>query len=580
MLRLRTRWSLGWLIAAVAAFLALIAAGAAGLGFLAGFEVSARQFPPYSIMAKIDEKLGELFGAKDVVTSSRIATHLLDLDTDVGVVPDLTPDPDNWSELANIGGGITSFGADVLVLPYSGKIFAATSGSDIRETNVRAPDNGRAAYQAILQTPEYKAKYSFNLGYLRYNDILFVDAPAFRGLVASYIEFDAEHVCYTNTLAVLPIAAGVASIDQVTAGPEDWRVLYRTKPCLPFKDKYLAMEGQLAGGRTAFRAPNTLYLASGDFHWDGMRSNTELISQNPTAEYGKVIEIDIATGEGRVVSMGHRNMQGIAIDKDGRLLVVEHGPRGGDELNIVKEGANYGWPLESYGTTYSGLRIPSADSFGRHDHYEPPIYAWVPSVATSGMTLIDGFNEAWDGDLLIASLVGQSLFRVRMQGDQAVYAEQIPVGTRIRAVHQHTDGRIVLWTDKQQLIFITPSQRQAEGDFIADYIDAAKLSGAMKNKLALAIDTCGTCHSFVAGDDAKAPSLARIYGADIASTGYAGYSRALKAKRGRWDRDALEAFIADPDGFAPGAAMPNPGVDDPQVRAEVVSLLQEMEHSF
>jgi glucose/arabinose dehydrogenase len=92
----------------------------------------------------------------------------------------------------------------------------------------------------------------------------------------------------------------------------------------------------MASGRIVFQAPDTLYLTSGDFHWDGMRADGELIAQNPEAEYGKVLKIDLATGDSAIVSMGHRNMQGMTFTEDGQLFVAEHGPNGGDELNSSK----------------------------------------------------------------------------------------------------------------------------------------------------------------------------------------------------------------------------------------------------
>ena len=85
----------------------------------------------------------------------------------------------------------------------------------------------------------------------------------------------------------------------------------------------------------------------------------------------------------------------------------------GDELNLIQDGLNYGWPLESYGTTYRGTRIPDSLSYGRHTQFQPPIFSWVPSVAVSGMTLVKGFDESWDGDILVSSLSDQALHRVR-----------------------------------------------------------------------------------------------------------------------------------------------------------------------
>jgi cytochrome c2 len=161
-----------------------------------------------------------------------------------------------------------------------------------------------------------------------------------------------------------------------------------------------------------------------------------------------------------------------------------------------------------------------------------------------------------------------------------IYSEAIPIGKRLRDVHQHTDGRIVLFTDRNELIFLSPTERPREEMFVANYIASAHLTARMRDRLSEAVETCGQCHSFASGDNANAPSLARIYGRDIASTSFAGYSPALQGKSGRWTRERLRAFLTDPQSFAPGAAMPNPGIRDPKVIDELISLLEARRESF
>lgn len=529
-------------------------------------------------MARVDRKLGDWFNLDEGNVESTIATSLLYLQTDIGETTGENRDPTTGERLSAAGGGLTSFGEDVLVLPYTGQIYAARSGSEIHATQVWGPQTNRADYLRVADDPQYEGRYNFGRAIIRYNDLQYFNTGTTQGLLASYVEFHADRMCYNNALARLDIPPGVESIDAVSAQPEDWTVIYRTSPCLPLKEQFLAIEGHMAGGRIAFQAPSTVYMTSGDFHWDGMRSNTELIAQNPTAEYGKLLSIDINTGRGRIVSMGHRNMQGIVIAANGDILTLEHGPRGGDELNRIREGANYGWPLETYGTTYERLRIPSASTFARHDTYEAPIYSWVPSVGISAITQIQGFDEAWDGDFLAASLVGQSLFRIRFQGERVVYVEPIPIGARLRDVHQHTDGRLVVLTEDDRVIFLSPAEAQAEQVFVTNYIQ--ELPGGMRDRMTQAVATCAQCHSFVANDHASAPSLARVYGSDIASTSFGNYSSGLEQRSGRWTREALLAFIDDPQAFAPGTTMPDPAIDDPRTREELVNMLDEMRRSF
>ncbi len=573
-------WLVGLPLMARAALSAMVALGFLGLVFFLGFLVGERQFFPYTFLSKVDGKLASMMPASPPapLDSQALNSALIRLDMKVGHVDTGRPAA-SQNPLSRNGGGVASFGEDILVLAYSGTIYAAAQHDAIRVTAIEAPDNNREEYQALADDPAF-ADYNFHQHYLRYNDLLDYDTGSGRGLIASYTEFHPGKACVTNTLARLEFPAGANSIDAVSARAEDWEVIYRTTPCLPFKDKHLAMEGHMAGGRTVFEAPSTVYLTSGDFHIDGMRSEGPGIAQDPDAQYGKVLKIDIATGDGEIVSMGHRNAQGIALTPAGDLIILEHGPRGGDELNLIEAGRNYGWPLESYGTTYGGSPIPNSLSYGRQTQFQSPIFSWVPSVAASGLTLIDGFHEAWDGDLLAASLTDGALFRIRMEGRQAVYSERIEVGTRIRDVHQHSDGRLVLWTDNGEIIFLSGSDRIDMSERFQRYLAELDAPARVKSDLQTAVDRCAECHSFAVGEHERSPGLNRIFGDPIASTSYEGYSQALKRKSGRWTRENLKAFIENPQDFAPGTVMPGQEISDGRVVDELVNYLEELDRQF
>jgi cytochrome c2 len=311
-----------------------------------------------------------------------------------------------------------------------------------------------------------------------------------------------------------------------------------------------------------------------------MRSEGQPIAQDPEAQYGKILKVDLATGVGQVVSMGHRNPQGIVVLDDGRVLSIEHGPQGGDELNLIRQGANYGWPRESYGTTYRGTAIPDAVSYGRHETFDKPLISWVPSITASAMTVARGFDPAWEGDLLVGSLVDMSLHRVRLEHDRVAYSERIPVGSRVRDVMQHPDGRIVMWTDNEELIFLSSAPKTDEHAQLEDFLDDAPISDVTRERVRNAVDRCSECHSFAVGEDSRSPSLARVYSADIASTGYPNYSPALKAKSGRWTTENLRAFLSDPAEFAPGTSMPDPQLPDSMTRDALVDYLQRRRRDF
>jgi cytochrome c2 len=480
------------------------------------------------------------------------------------------------------GGGMTSFGDAVLLVTHEGRIFSARSASDVRETAIKTPDSGFDDYVRVSEMAEY-ADYDHSDVFrrYRYNDLLFFETPTERKLAVSYTEFDSDAVCYRNAIATLSIDDAISDVDQLEATPEDWEILYRSEPCMPMKLHRRAIASHVAGGRMVFSPPSTIYTANGDYHWDGIRG-PEPVAQRADMDYGKVVSIDLETGKARNISSGHRNIQGIALDREGQLWTVEHGPRGGDELNRIVEGNDYGWPLETLGTNYDGTPWSLAISYGHHDTFTAPTYAWLPSVAISGMTRVEGFDDSWDGDLLMGTLSGQSLHRIRIRDERVKFVEPIPVGKRLRHVHQHQDGRLVIWTDDHYLIFMTVSDNTFFNDFVDDYFEARGYDTEQSRKVSAALEGCMQCHSFepaVLGNNSESPNLSRVFGRSIASSDYPFYSNALRGKSGRWTSDNLEAFLADPQAWAPGTAMQGVKLDDPFVVSELVGLLEELAES-
>lgn len=162
-----------------------------------------------------------------------------------------------------------------------------------------------------------------------------------------------------------------------------------------------------------------------------------------------------------IYSIGHRNPQGAALDQRGRYWTVSHGARGGDEINRPLPGLNYGWPIISYGTHYSGFKIGEGTS---KDGMEQPLYYWDPSIAPSGMTFYDGdLFPQWRGDIFVGALRGQAIVRVEVNnGELTGHEERLledPIG-RIRAVKSGPDGALWLLTDEDPgaLYRVTPKK--------------------------------------------------------------------------------------------------------------------------
>lgn len=157
-------------------------------------------------------------------------------------------------------------------------------------------------------------------------------------------------------------------------------------------------------------------------------------------------------------TLGHRNPYGLAFAPDGHLWETEMGPRGGDELNLIIAGKNYGWPLVSEGKNYDGIPIPPHSS--RPDLEAPKLY-WVPSVSPTSLLIYSGnMFPQWKGDGLIGSLSGQALIHVRLRGEHARAVEQWDMGHRIRFVAQGPDGAVYLLEDGSdaRLLRLTPKR--------------------------------------------------------------------------------------------------------------------------
>jgi glucose/arabinose dehydrogenase len=157
-------------------------------------------------------------------------------------------------------------------------------------------------------------------------------------------------------------------------------------------------------------------------------------------------------------SMGHRNPLGIDFDSEGRLWAHEMGPRGGDELNLIVKGGNYGWPVVSNGDHYSGDPIPGHDT---RPEFNVPKAFWVPSISPAGFVIYDGdIFPDWRGDGFIGGLSSRALIRVDINGDRAREAERFEWGERIREVERGPDGALWILEDKSggRLVKLTPTK--------------------------------------------------------------------------------------------------------------------------
>ncbi|MDT8855946.1 PQQ-dependent sugar dehydrogenase [Paracoccaceae bacterium Fryx2] len=209
------------------------------------------------------------------------------------------------------------------------------------------------------------------------------------------------------------------------------------------------------GSRLVFGPEGELFVTVGERSDAAVRAQAQELSSG----LGKVFRIDqsgaalpgnpFADKPGalpEIWSYGHRNMQSAALDGQGRLWTVEHGPRGGDELNRPEAGLNYGWPEVTYGVAYIGR--PIGDGVTATRETEQPVYYWDPVIAPSGMALYQGeeFPE-WQDAFLIGGLASQALVVVHLENDRVAFEERVPVDARVRDVKVGPDGAVYLVTE-------------------------------------------------------------------------------------------------------------------------------------
>jgi glucose/arabinose dehydrogenase len=172
--------------------------------------------------------------------------------------------------------------------------------------------------------------------------------------------------------------------------------------------------------------------------------------------------VNRAGAKPEIFSYGHRNMQGLAINPaSGKVWEQEHGPRGGDEINIPQPGKNYGWPLVSFGVNYDGTPVGTGKSAG--PGLEQPIWHWTPSIAPSGMAFYTGnLFPSWKGSLFNGALAGKMLVRLQLDGEKVVKEERMlqQLNERIRDVRNGPDGALWLLTDNAagRILRVTPAK--------------------------------------------------------------------------------------------------------------------------
>jgi cytochrome c2 len=517
------------------------------LGTVLGlFPILARRFRVFGLVALLVASSGvSLLGfvwpkQESVVNHERVevirtALNAIEVTTCHGLLAPVKSD----------GGGIVKYGDGFLLMTGSGEFYRLewqAGQNPLKATRLPLPaPMDRALF--IADQPEQLKGLR-----LRTTDIALDTSAVPARIFVAHQNWNHDEKTFQIRVSVAP----VPDRGSLPTNPaQAWTVIYNSQPGLPYSKSFDDSE---TGGRLAWTADGKLLLSLGDHGFDG-RSGEAPLAQAPDADYGKVVIVDMKGGR-ELLSLGHRNPQGLTVDRKGRIWETEHGPQGGDELNLLTTKKNYGWPYQTYGTNYGHTYWPLlVEKDGTA--YEKPAHAFVPSIAISNLIeLGPGVFSEWDGDLLVGSLRMQSLYRIRLQGDRVAYVEPIRIDRRIRDLEQGNDGRIVLWVDDGTLMVVGRPSRESAGE---------RLFGL-----------CRACHVPIAGGAAAlGPPIPRIMGRPVASQSGFAYSPAMKKLGGGWTEDRLDKFLENPIGFCPGTTMKFEGMPDAAERKALIGFLKE-----
>lgn len=444
--------------------------------------------------------------------------------------------PDSVEASSDAGGALALIGYSRLLLADAhGNFYLLTidekSVNSLPLNNLKSPMNREIYFNDVARPSRY----------FRVTDILLEDAgvEGQRTLYVAYHYWDETHKCIT-----LNIDETQLDLKDLNRRPR-WQNRFKTTPCL--SGARLKNE---TGGRMALHSPNSLLLTvgismEGEAFW-GMPADDE-------SSYGKIIEINRSDWSSKIFTKGHRNPQGLLVVDDS-IWSTEHGPEGGDELNLIVEGGDYGWPTSSYGTDYGKKTLLGSDTPGEHSTGRRPVYAWVPSIGISRLIMMRGTAfPAWRGDLLVGSLAGRgnghSLFRVRIHEAQVQMIERINTGLRVRDLVEMPNGHLVTWDGGRMVQTIAPASH--------------------------VFSECSGCHSIHKGWalNGIGPDLWDIVGSPVAAVKGFRYSQSMKNFGGRWSRTRLDEFLRDPQKTIPGTTMSIEGIHDKNKRREIIEFL-------
>ena len=356
-------------------------------------------------------------------------------------------------------GGIAQINNDILYLSGDSDVFLLQENENNKYRFTKIPAERIDNKKDIFVKNNEKKVGNYAERFFGVKDILVDNFRDFENklLFASSLKYNEFEDCYM-------VGVYFTEINNIDAFElVEWKNIFLTKKCLTIdltsNPRFAAAS---AGGRIIKLDENHILLSIGDFYADGV--NGPALSQDFSNMYGKMIKINFKNLNYEIYSFGHRNPQGLYIDKDNNIFSTEHGPTYGDELNYISQNNNYGWPLATYGTNYV-----SADAYAKkkvnenkkewplditantHNSFAKPLFSWGNTIGISNLIVYENdYFSKWNKNLIISTLASKQLIRMNFDYDKQsiIYKENIKIGQRIRDVIETDDGRIVLLTDR------------------------------------------------------------------------------------------------------------------------------------
>ncbi|MEM7364353.1 MAG: PQQ-dependent sugar dehydrogenase [Pseudomonadota bacterium] len=481
--------------------------------------------------------------------------------------------------LTGNGGAITTIGDYLLVIGRDGeKIVLINPINGVTYKNPTSiPMNRKAHFE---YAKENFSEFGFNRAVVWFRvldaEVVYLDGT--YQLLVSYHWFNDRWGCKETRIGRYLIDDSDRFFTRTEVRQEsEFEVLFRAKPCLPYREMTVEREQELGylkdvparsnetGGNLAIQG-HTLYFSLGDV---GSRLADPPFAQDPRNDYGKIWSLSLSNPKDRdVIAMGVRNPQGLDFDHHGNLWESEHGPKGGDEINIITKGSNYGWPWTTKGVEYGGYSWTQTPS-SLPSKMTPPVFTFSPSIAPT--ELLANPKLLGGQGLLMLSLAARSIFMIDIGDDNRVtQVERLALPYRLRDVAvfdpDHDFGNdLYLLSDKPDLVRLRPVD---SGTSDLETLRGDRPQSEFR-RVAPTLLMCAKCHSFSSAPGA----VSSLHGVLGKRAGFVGATDALNSSGIVWDRATLLRYILSPQDVVPGTAMPNQDLST-EVAEQIVNYFE------